>query len=207
MRFELEELAARALEEADLGAPVDPDVLAHRLGLRVLDGGPTCTGVLLPDGTVLVNDAERPERRAFTIAHEIAHCVLRSAGLEDDEPSANYLGAALLLPKDDFERDLRRCGWDLLHLRARHRLASFEALARRICALRDARMFVFDRPQDAPRRYYSVPWGLRPSDPEREAADEAERCGAPVEIVAGVTAWPVVEHGWHRVITLAAIEP
>lgn len=213
MRWELEEVARAALERANLGPPVDPDVLADQLGLVVRDGGIGCEGLLI-GLEILVDESLRPERRAFSIAHEIAHYLARAEGLETagvrdrrTEQQADYLASALLLPRHDFEIDLRRCGWDMLRLRARHRWASFEAVGRRIVALRDARMHVFDKPLagQRPVSSYSVPWGLSPTEDELEAAREAVKHGNPVEVRAGVWGWPVVQHDWARAITLAPI--
>jgi len=208
--YSLEELARETLEEADLGAPVDPDVLAHELGVAVQDGGPGCQGLCIPgERAVVVDDSLRPTRRAFALAHELAHLLLVTHGFPNTEANANYLGSALLLPRDDFTRDLRRFGWDLLLLQSRHRLASMEALMRRVVALRpETRGWVFDRPLLAGRRpsKYSVPWGLRLSHLERTAAAEAGASGAPVQVVAGVEAWPVFEHHWKRVVVLADLE-
>lgn len=206
MRWDLEELARQTLEDADLGPPVDPDLIALELGLEVLDGGEACDGLLI-GRQIFVDERLRPERRAFSIAHEVGHHLLRSNGLRDDERSANYLASALLLPRDDFQRDLRRFGWDLLQLRAAHRWASFEALARRVVALRTARAFVFDRPLRGQRgaSVYSVPWGQRPTPEEQLAANEAVRSGAPVEVRAGLTGWPVIQSDWARAITLASL--
>lgn len=207
MRWELEEIARGALEQTDLGPPVDPDILAHRLQLEVMDGGAGCEGLLI-GRWIFVDEAMRPERRAFAIAHEIGHHLLRRHGLEvpgrNDERGADYLASALLLPRDDFERDLRRLGWDLIALHARHRHASFEAIARRIVALRDARAFVFDRPLrgQAHPSSYSVPWGLVPTDDELAGVEAAIADGGPVEVTCGLTAWPVIQHDWVRVITV-----
>lgn len=203
MNWDLEELARVTLEEVDVGVPVDPSQIAARLGLTVChaDG---CDGVLIGD-QIIVDHSIRAERRAFAIAHELGHYVQRRARLPDRESTADYLASALLLPRDDFERDLRRFGWDLIRLHARHRLASFEALARRIVALREARAFVFDRPLRTGRHgWYSVPSGHEPTDTELLAAAEAFECGAPVEVVTGITGWPVLEHHWHRAIVVAA---
>src|SRR5690606_35378099 len=131
MIWDLEEIARLALEQADAGAPVDPDLVAKGLELVVRDGGVGCKGYLIGD-RIFVDETARSTRRAFAIAHEIGHHLQRKHGLRDTERGANYLGAALLLPRLDFIADLRRWGWDLIALRARHRHASFEALAHRI---------------------------------------------------------------------------
>lgn len=206
MDWDLEELARAALDQADVGAPVDPDLVAKGLELVVRDGGRGCVGYLIGD-RIFVDESARSTRRAFAIAHEIGHHLQRKHGVRDTERGANYLAAALLLPRLDFIADLRRCGWDLIALRARHRHASFEALARRITALRGARACIFDRPLrgQAPPKSYVIPNDrTRPTEEERIAAREAMECGAPVELRPGLTAWPVLEHDWHRAITIAA---
>lgn len=209
MDWELEQLARETLEAVDAPLPIDPDWIAYRLGLTVMDGGPGCEGLLLDElGQILVDDSLRRERRAFAIAHELGHFLLRRAGRPDRERDANYLASALLLPRDDFERHLRRYGWHLERLRGVHPLASFEALARRVVALRKARAFVFDKSlaDPAKRRWYSVPSGARPSRAEWEAAKSAAESGGPVLPYPGLSAWPVLERDWHRVITLADLE-
>ena len=209
MDWELEQIATRTLDAVGARLPVDPDLVAFRLGLTVSDGGPGCEGLLFEElGQILVDETLRRERRAFAVAHELGHFLLRRAGRPDREQDANYVAAALLLPRDDFERHLRWFSWDLVRLRTLHRWASCEALARRIVALRQARAFVFDKPLAAQMRprWYSIPSGLRPSPVEREAAREAALSGAPVNLDGSLSAWPVLEHDWHRVITLTDID-
>lgn len=174
----------------------------------MLDGGPGCEG-FLGGRKIYVDEQARPERRAFAISHELSHWLLRRAGIPDEEDVVNYLGAATLLPRLAFEADLRRWGWDLLRLKAKHTHASFEAIARRICVLRDARACVFDWPLAGQRDAgaYVIPWhdAPAPSPEEREAAHAAREYGAPVELRPGLKAWPVIEHDWHRVITVANV--
>lgn len=204
MRWELEELAREALERANVSSPVDPEIVADRHKLVVRHAA---TDGLLIGRTIYVREEHRRQRRAFAIAHEIAHWLLRRAGIPDTEANANYLASALLLPRLEFEAALRRYGWDLIMLCALHPFASFEAVTRRIVALREARAVVFDKPLRGQRRpsCYTVPYGLVPTDEERMAAREAVRSGAPVELRAGLTGWPVLEWDWHRAITLAAL--
>lgn len=205
VRWELEELARTTLEHANLGCPVDPELIAVDNEIEVRDGD---TEGLLIGNIIFVAEAQRPQRRAFTIAHELAHWLLRLAGIPDTHDAVNYLAAALLLPRLEFERDLRRLGWDLIALCALHRFASFEVVARRITAMRDARACVFDKPLAGQRRpsSYVIPFdGVPPTAEEREAARAAAHCGAPVELRTGLTAWPVFEHQWQRVITLANV--
>lgn len=211
MRWDLEEIARKRLERADVGTPVDPEIVVDAEELEVCDSSHVpcerCRQGLLVGRTILVDETLRKQRRAFAIAHELGHWLLRMFGMPDTEPNADYLASALILPRDDFERDLRRYGWDLIALCARHRFASFEAVMRRIIALREARGFVFDKPLAGQRKagWYSVPYGLRPGADEWTAAREAVACGAPVEIRTGLIAWPVLEHDWQRVIVLGAV--
>ena len=208
MRFDLEEVARCTLERANVGAPVDPEFVVDAEGLAVYDiSGAACHQCrqgLLIGRKIMVDDTLRKQRRAFAIAHELGHYLLRTLELPDTEASADYLASAILLPRDDFERDLRRHGWDLIRLCALHPYASFEAVMRRIVALRDAQGFVFDLPLKGQRAasWYSVPYGRSPSDEDVLAAREAIREGVPVEIRDGLTGWPVLEHDWHRSIVL-----
>lgn len=204
MQWEREELAADALRRTRLaGTAPDPDVIAKRLGLLVRDGGPDCDGVLIGD-RIFVSETMRPTRRAFTIAHELGHWLQREAGLPDTEASADYIAAALMMPIHPFARDLDSTGWDLLQLHARFRLASFEAIARRIVTLRDARAVIFDRPLSGTPRWSADPSDHAPMLVEVLAADRALATGAPVTPRRGLTAWPLIEHDWQRVIVVEA---
>ncbi len=208
--FELEELARQTLEKANIGTPVDPDILASELDVVVMDGGPNCHGLHLHDSNrIWIDDSARSERRSFAVAHELAHLLLRRAGLPNTERNANYLASALLLPRDDFRRSMRRVGWELLLLKSEHRHASFEAIARRVVALRPrTRAWVFDKPLAGQpgRKRYCIPYGGRLTHEESEAARLAAGHGAPLELVAGVEAWPLLEASWLRVIVLADLD-
>ncbi len=48
-----------------------------------------------------------------TIAHELAHWALRRANIPDNEPSCDYLGAALVAPARAFRRAIKHLGADL----------------------------------------------------------------------------------------------
>lgn len=201
MWWDMEEVARLALERANVGSPVDPELVAKSEGLEIHHAE---TEGALVGRRIFVDYRLRRERRAFAIAHEIGHWLMRETPFARSERAANYIASALLLPRPDVEADFRRFGWDLIAICARHRWASFEAAARRIVALREARAIVFDHPlaEQRPPSFYSVPGGSTPTDEERIAAREARLCGAPVELRPGLTAWPVLEHDWHRVITV-----
>lgn len=211
MLIEWEGLAREALTRAQIDAPVDPWQLAERLGFVVRDaahGLPTC----LSGSTILLETGQRPERRAFGVAHEIGHALLRASRIANTERGANSVGSALLLPRIDFLRDLRQVGWNLAALRERHPHASHEALGRRITMLRDAVLWVLDRDREGRRHRYRVlspglpDWMREPSRPELEAVQAAAADLVPVESVAGVCAWPLPEAGHLRVLCLSAAD-
>ena len=107
--------------------PIDPELIARRLGLKIveLDLGEDVSGLLISKGNesvIAVQKGDRPKRRRFTIAHEIGHFYLRhqfepgehvhvdrghlitprnsksSTGLDSKEIEANQFAACLLMP-------------------------------------------------------------------------------------------------------------
>lgn len=130
-RQEVEKRAADVLREHGLESiPVDPVVLANRLGIAPLNATfseDNIVGVIAKRGdqiTLLVNQADTPFRKRFTIAHELGHHFLHLPGdgefvdseanlfrlpLEDEpditasrrrEIQANLFATALLMPED-----------------------------------------------------------------------------------------------------------
>lgn len=193
-----------ALETAEVSAPVCPDELA--VGLRFKIRHAPCRGKLV-GRTIYVDEGLRPEMRAFDITHEIGHHLCNEHGLPNTERNANYLGSALLLPRFEYSIDLRREGWRLERLRLRHPSASWEVHARRLSALRDARVIIWDRPlppRTEPTDTRTVPWGLTPTREERIAAREAVMSRAPVELRPGLIAYPVLEPTWHRAVVVSS---
>ena len=111
------EIAGQFLREA----PVDLLAMASRLGLSfTMDAalGPGISGrIRRQDNSyhIEINGAHSPNRRRFTLAHEIAHYLLHrdliGDGIEDDalyrsrlsnetEAEANRLAARILMPPD-----------------------------------------------------------------------------------------------------------
>jgi Zn-dependent peptidase ImmA (M78 family) len=106
-------------------SPVPAEAIAEDLlGLRVREEPALdASGVLYPDERlILLNGAESPPRRRFTLAHEIAHWTLHCGGpapppilcravgprqgADAREREANVFAADLLMP----ERELREAG-------------------------------------------------------------------------------------------------
>ena len=123
------EIAGRFLQEA----PVDLLAMADALGLSVtMDAplGPDISGRITRGGTspsgyhIEINGAHSPNRRRFTLAHEIAHYLLHrdliGDGIEDNalyrsplggqiESEGNHLAAQMLMP-GPLVRNLYRSG-------------------------------------------------------------------------------------------------
>ena len=119
----VEKKAEKLLVEAGLDtAPVPVNQVASYLGIKVelADLGEDCSGVLVRSGDLAVigvNKDHHPNRRRFSIAHEIAHYVLHKgdtyidkgylvhfrdresgSGTKQEEMAANLFAAALLMP-------------------------------------------------------------------------------------------------------------
>jgi Zn-dependent peptidase ImmA (M78 family) len=119
--------------------PVDVDRVARKLGLRIAcaDLGDGVSGVLISKGDssdVIVQESDPPNRRRFTIAHEIGHFVLRhqfepgehvhvdrghlitlrnsrsSTGEDAKEIEANQFAAALLMPSKLIAARIKKLG-------------------------------------------------------------------------------------------------
>lgn len=119
----------------DIEVPVPLLCIADAVGIVQIIGQQTGSfeGVLVTDsakstGSIAYNDGSRPERRRFTIAHELGHFLLPLHGTNAQcakadmgvlttkdptgarEAEANRFAAALLMPREMFLRDMRRLG-------------------------------------------------------------------------------------------------
>lgn len=136
MKKEIEARAAEVLRDHGLySIPVDPVVLANRLGIRVHNAqfwDDTFAGVITKRGnhiTLLVNTTHPAARKRFTIAHELGHHflhLLKDGAFIDkevdlfrgepgddeaqqqtkaEEVQANQFAAALLMPEELVRRE------------------------------------------------------------------------------------------------------
>ena len=142
MTVDVEGIAARMLDAVEVAAPVCPWTMAARAGFAVKVGPARRPAMTL--GPVIVVPPHRVERRAFSVAHELAHAALRWAGENDDEPTVDAVASAVLLPREAFARDVADVGADLRALKVRHPRASYEAIGRRVAALIGARLAIHD---------------------------------------------------------------
>ncbi|HEY8361638.1 MAG TPA: ImmA/IrrE family metallo-endopeptidase [Tissierellaceae bacterium] len=131
---QIENMAAQLLEEYNMDneIPIDPILLANKLGIRVYAGDfrdSDISGVIRKNGDeieILVQADHHPNRQRFTIAHELGHFKLhidkeelekqdhieyrRNKNFSIEEEEANRFAAALLMPRKALLREIESCG-------------------------------------------------------------------------------------------------
>lgn len=126
-----EKEATKLLEQYNIVFPIDVRFIAKNLGLQIIedeDLEEDVSGMLVikdDKGFIVVNRNHPPNRKRFTIAHEIGHYILHSSnqkifmegknkslqvfprdkgaseGIYKNEIEANAFAAELLMPKDE----------------------------------------------------------------------------------------------------------
>jgi hypothetical protein len=222
----LDGVAAGVLANIPQSAPpVDALALARTLGLAVAwDEQQLGRGRMARlagrsgaanQGSILLRPDPRRERLQWAVAHEIgewcAHQVFRHLSVDPREAPpaaresvANQLASRILLPRDDFERDARDCGWDLLQLKTRYATASHELIARRMLDFTPAVIItIFDQGRRTFRRG-NLPFRAPPLGHLEQAASRAclETAETIFESDSGlnIQVWPIHEAGWKREI-------
>jgi hypothetical protein len=231
----LDVCASEVLWEAGITEPpVDVLAVAHAIGMVVTrDESLPHRGhfVRLAEGeegggqaTIVIGQAERPEREQWAVAHEIgesvAYRVFERLGVRFDEalPTtrelvANRLANALLLPRRWFVRDGRELDWDLFALKEQYETASHELIARRMLEMRPGVVItVCDQ-----GRIYWRRSNVTARPPEMLAEEKAvwrdvHAMGLSLDelldIESGlsrVRCWPVHEEGWKREVLRSEI--
>jgi len=228
--------AADVLWEAGIdGPPINALTIAERLDLVVtwdlampyrgrfvhLAGQDEGRG---GQGTIVIGDAERPEREQWAVAHEIgesvAFRVFERLGVSFDEslPTArelvaNRMASALLLPRRLFAADGTEHDWDLFELKNRYTTASHELIARRMLDMRPPVVITLcdlGRPRWRRSNVSSRPPEMLPD--ERKTWQSVHRSGSPesefMNAETGlerVQCWPVHEPDWKREILRSEI--
>jgi hypothetical protein len=196
---EIDAIAEHFLDHCALPSHVDAFDVAQCLGLKIAYGRPSVVPGL---DTVFLPLNERPERVQFALAHEIGHLVLRSEGIEDTEPRCNRFASALLMPRTDFLNSLRRYGWQIGWLKERWPRVSYEAIGRRICALRsDATLWIHDYPPGGEVRRTRVGKRKRLQGDLLQAVESAAHVRDQFE-AEGVSVCVVIDRGWRRVFAV-----
>jgi hypothetical protein len=165
-------------------------------------------------GQICVRPDDRPERRQWTVAHEIAEQLqgwLRDrCGLGPDdlgpaeaEQLANLFAERLLVPTAWLKAEVRRVGWDLFALKALFATASHEVIAFRLLDLPGGGGIVTVLDHGHVTRRRGRPWPaprwLLPG--ERRCQIEVHDRGVPLHLKADayeVWGWPIHEVGWKR---------
>lgn len=130
-------------------------------------------------------------RQHEIIAHELAHWLLRVNGQEwQCEASARYLACAIILPREQFGRDIARTECDLLALMALHPNATAEMCAARLCHLITASISLYSR-GSSPRRYWSE-YAEQDKRADDELAQRTRESGIPVRDHSA-EAWPLTD--------------
>jgi hypothetical protein len=228
--------AAEVLWEAGaFDPPVDALAVADGLGIVVArDCSMRCRGRLVrlaeredPAGglaTIVLGQAQRPEREQWAVAHEIgetvAYRVFDRLGIRFDEALPNAresiasrLANSILLPRRWFAADGRDADWDLFALKVRYDTASHELIARRMLDMRPAVVItVCDQGRIHWRRSNVSARPPRMLAEERSAWMDSHETSLPVEefldMASGlsrVRSWPVHEPGWKREIVRSEI--
>ena len=128
--------------------PISVEGIAAFLGIKIeyADLGEDCSGILVRKGdraVIGVNRDHHPNRRRFSIAHEIAHYILHKgdtyidkgylvnfrdresgSGTKQEEMSANAFAAALLMPTKQVKEAFSKQPFDLTDEPGLGRLAS-----------------------------------------------------------------------------------
>jgi Zn-dependent peptidase ImmA (M78 family) len=230
----LDACAAEAIWEAGISEPpIDALAVAERLGLVVAhDYALSHRGHFVHlaeqgdvgQATIVVGQAERPEREQWTVAHEIgesiAYRVFERLGVSfhDTLPTArelvaNRLANCLLLPRRWFASDGPDCDWDLLALKERYFTASHELIARRMLEMRPPVVItVCDLGRVHWRRsnVTARPPALSPEEKAvwRESHELGLSTEAAVDAESGlqrVRCWAIHEPGWKREILRSEI--
>lgn len=150
--------------------------LASRYGVQVFIrslGGPDAYAL---DRQIHLEESLYPPRMNFLFCHELAHILLghtRTGPVERaHEREAAELAMELLLPRDQFRRDM--AAMSFLELRRSRPHASWEAVASRWCELRPAVLTIYDN-ERLTRRW--APDALAyPRRPTQEEAEVARCC-------------------------------
>ncbi len=230
----LEHCSRNLLWEASVDAPpIDAVQLAENLGLVVAEDNSLATRARFVRlggncGTILLGPEDRPERRQWSVAHEVGEAfafrVFESLGISPKEapPSAreqvaNQMACSFLLPMRWFRSIGEQWDFDLYELKRIFSTASYELIARRVldCHPETVVVSVYDHGMLTWRQTNrgSVA-GPRPV--EKDCQRQCHQYGEPVwasdteTYEAGfrrVRCWPVHEIDWRREIVLTEVEP
>lgn len=161
--------------------------------------------------SILIAPDPRPERRQWSVAHELGEhlaneaCLrlgIRAVELPDNgrERLANLLANRILLPGEWFFPDARRAEWDLFALKKRFATASHELIARRMLdGAPRIIVSVYDHDRLTWRRG-NANGRIRPPSSDEIDCRRAAHVTGETAVDEYVVAWAIHEPGWKREI-------
>lgn len=227
----VESVARETLWEADVAhPPVDAMRIALRMGCVIAGGRGRSRaervrlGGSLGGEVILLSPEDRPERRQWSVAHELGEVLAprifaqlgaspRDTPAQLREEAANRFATSLLLPSRWFLPDAGDRDWDLASLKQVYTTASHELIARRILELHGGAIAVTVIDNGAQTWRHGNRWPPPPPCPvELDVWRRALERGEPADSLFGadgvtrVRAWPVHEPDWRREILLTEFE-
>jgi hypothetical protein len=181
----LEGIAEDVLARTGCDVPVDAFEVAARLGLTVELAHPRADvrDALIYDRTIFLSRRVAVSAVHQHVTHEVAHAAMWADGVDDTEEHANYLGAAILVPRRALIVALR-AGWDLEALRRQHVNAPAALIAKRVALVREGTAAVYDGTRFVER--------VGPEQRvEAELRDRALATGRPARTSDCTGAWPL----------------
>lgn len=131
---------------------------------------------------ITLNRLDTPERKNFTIAHEIAEIELFDRDditIDEKHRLANIRASQIMLPEEHFKSNVSK--FNLLQLKEEYPHASHEVIARKILRFKNSVLTIFDNQAQTLRagsEGMAFQQNIMPV--EKETVRECYRCKAPV---------------------------
>ncbi len=207
----IEALVSRLLMESAIESPpVDPFVIAKKRRITLseleMDGRRGQNLVMLGNKFIDVQRHDRPERKCYTMAHELIEVELPDEISEREERhEIATMGAAyLLMPTEWFREACHDTEFDIFELKRTFSTASHEAIALRTLTFSPAVITIIDDNRISNRKASTGWFSPRKLLPvEKDAAGRAYSSGKKTRVDfenGTVTAFPLLEEEVKRVI-------
>jgi Zn-dependent peptidase ImmA (M78 family) len=207
----IEKLVQKILDDSGIiGPPVDPQKIAKKLKIPFteseISGRRGQNFVLNGHRVIDINKDDRPERKCFTLAHELIEILLPPEFISKDERHDIALVGApyVLMPTEWFHDACVVTKFDIFKLKEIFSTASHEAVAVRTLAFAPGIITVIDD-KKVTNRQSSMPGfsGKKLMPIEKKAADEALTTGERVSLKSSeceTTAYPLLNEEVKRII-------
>lgn len=223
----IRDITLRILDSCGIESPPVPvEPVLERFGARVIDSGHVAESALMRDSkgwVIRVNRELREERRAFRIAHEIAHIYWSHPDNHQGDPTlsgkleryCSKFASLLLCPHQWFVMDAPAVDHDLVRLKQLYANVSHEALAIRLSYITPMVVTIFDNGK-LYRRFSSPGLGHPPEaqSTEMEVREQVDIYGEYMEKHGGikwggierkvrVRGYPIFSGRFRRIILMA----